>query len=237
MLKLNQMESLLTAPPPKKSNKHLIVALIVVLAIIVVALIVFMTYPFVMAATNHAYRNISGLTEPKQEIITPKNIKLSGPDWIATAKQVATYEIDGLVVGVTDYNSSILYDRVVPRDVAIAWGEAAAHNNVISWDHGDREITSSYTVYASWVIDTPNEELASQYSNNHLVYENDNVKAKALKIQRGDHVKITGHLVDLTITDPADNQARYELTTSLLRNDYGDHSCEVILVSNIEIID
>ncbi len=231
------MESLLTAPPPKKNNKHLIVALIVVLAIVVVAIIIFLAFPFIMMATNHAYRNISDLPEPKQELITPKNIKLSGPDWSATAKQVATYEIEGLVVGVTDYDSSILYDRVVPRDVAIAWGEAAAHNNVISWDHGNREITSSYTIYASWVINTPNEELASQYSNNHLVYENDNVKSKALKIQRGDHVKISGHLVDLIITDPTDNQARYELTTSLLRNDYGDHSCEVILVSDVQIID
>ena len=231
------MESLLTAPPPKKNNKHLIVALIVVLAIVVVAIIIFLAFPFIMMATNHAYRNISDLPEPKQELITPKNIKLSGPDWSATAKQVATYEIEGLVVGVTDYDSSILYDRVVPRDVAIAWGEAAAHNNVISWDHGNREITSSYTIYASWVINTPNEELASQYSNNHLVYENDNVKSKALKTQRGDHVKISGHLVDLIITDPTDNQARYELTTSLLRNDYGDHSCEVILVSDVQIID
>lgn len=231
------MESLLTAPPPKKNNKHLIVALIVVLAIVVVAIIIFLAFPFIMMVTNHAYRNISDLPEPKQELITPKNIKLSGPDWSATAKQVATYEIEGLVVGVTDYDSSILYDRVVPRDVAIAWGEAAAHNNVISWDHGNREITSSYTIYASWVINTPNEELASQYSNNHLVYENDNVKSKALKIQRGDHVKISGHLVDLIITDPTDNQARYELTTSLLRNDYGDHSCEVILVSDVQIID
>ena len=231
------MESLLTAPPPKKNNKHLIVALIVVLAIVVVAIIIFLAFPFIMMATNHAYRNNSDLPEPKQELITPKNIKLSGPDWSATAKQVATYEIEGLVVGVTDYDSSILYDRVVPRDVAIAWGEAAAHNNVISWDHGNREITSSYTIYASWVINTPNEELASQYSNNHLVYENDNVKSKALKIQRGDHVKISGHLVDLIITDPTDNQARYELTTSLLRNDYGDHSCEVILVSDVQIID
>ena len=231
------MESLLTAPPPKKNNKHLIVALIVVLAIVVVAIIIFLAFPFIMMVTDHAYRNISDLPEPKQELITPKNIKLSGPDWSATAKQVATYEIEGLVVGVTDYDSSILYDRVVPRDVAIAWGEAAAHNNVISWDHGNREITSSYTIYASWVINTPNEELASQYSNNHLVYENDNVKSKALKIQRGDHVKISGHLVDLIITDPTDNQARYELTTSLLRNDYGDHSCEVILVSDVQIID
>jgi len=232
------MESLLTAPPPpKKVNKNVVIALIIVFLFIVAAIVVFMTFPFIRSATNHGYRTLSGLTEPKQEIITPKIIKLSGPDWSASAKQVATYEIDGLVVGVTDYNSSNLYDRVVPRDIAIAWGDAAAHNDVINWQHGNREISSSYSIYASWFINTPNEELASQYSNNHLVYENDSVKSKALKVMRGDHVIIKGHLVDLVITDPTDNQARYELTTSLQRNDYGDSSCEVLLVSSIQIVD
>lgn len=231
------MESLLTAPPPpKQTSKHVIIALVLIFLFIVVAIIFFMIFPFIRSTTSHAYRNISGLTEPKQEIITPKIIKLSGPDWSASAKQVATYEIDGLVVGVTDYNSPNLYDRVVPRDIAIAWGEAAAHNDVINWQHGNREISSSYSVYASWFINVPNEELASQYSNNHLIYESDALKAKALTIMRGDHVKITGHLVDLIITDPSDNQARYELTTSLQRNDYGDSSCEVLLVSDIQIL-
>ena len=118
-----------------------------------------------------------------------------------------------------------------------SWGDMAAHNNLITWERSHREMNAEVSLFAEIVIGKKYDELFSQYSNNHLIFNDDSVRETALSVKRGDHIIITGSLVDVTIRDNNDRNAYYKLTSSLRRDDDGDDSCEVILVTDIKILD
>ena len=225
-----------SAPKPK-INKYVIILLIILLVVILIATAVF-SYPFILAATNREYRTIDNIPAPIQNSVAGNvSTRLSGSNWSANAKHLASYQIEGLVVGLDDYTSNSLYDRVSPRDISLAWGDMAAHNNLITWERSHREMNAEVSLFAEIIIGKKYDELFSQYSNNHLIFNDDSIRETALSVKRGDHIKITGFLVDATIRDNNDRNAYYKLTSSLRRDDEGDDSCEVILVTEVKILD
>lgn len=223
--------------PKSKTRKYVIILLVILLIVILIIVAVF-SYPFILAATSREYRTIDNIPSPIQNSVSGNvSTRLSGSNWSANAKHLASYQIEGLVVGLDDYTTNSLYDRVSPRDISLAWGDMAAHNNLITWERSHREMNAEVSLFAEIVIGKKYDELFSQYSNNHLIFNDDSVRETALSIKRGDHIIITGSLVDVTIRDNNDRNAYYKLTSSLRRDDDGDDSCEVILVTDIKILD
>ena len=152
--------------PKTKRTTKVLVAILVGLAIIIAALC---ATPFVLAATVREFRTINDVPAPTQTKVEVGTATVSGSGWKANMRYLASYEIQGLVVGLDDYNSDSLYDRAAPRDLSIAWGDMAAHSNLIVWLRGQREMSAEITKMSEWIIGKKYDELVTQYSNNHLI--------------------------------------------------------------------
>ena len=227
-----------TATTISPKAKNYIKILVIILIVIVLIAIGIFCYPFILAATNREYRTIADIPEPTQNLTSSNTTtRITGTNWTANAKHLASYQIEGLVVGVEDYDGNSLYDKISPRDISIAWGDMAAHNNLITWKRGHREMNAEVTILAEWLIGKNYDQLFSQYSNNHLIFNDESIQRATASVKRGDHIKMSGFLVDVTIRETSERGAYYKLTSSLHRDDEGDGSCEVILVTDIQILD
>jgi len=223
-------------PAPDKITKRNTLILFICFLLVLGTTIWLLARPFILAQFVREYRTIEGISTPTQ-ITTTGHTNLTGDGWTGTAVHHAKYIIKGLVVGTASYNSSYLYDQISPRDISLAWGDMAAHSNLIKWTRGHREITASINALAHWYIDKDYSELFQQYSNNHLVFTDTEVLQQAEQVKVGDYIKITGYLVDVKAHKKTDPGITYELTTSLTREDEGTASCEVILVEKLEWLD
>ena len=138
--------------PKSKTRKYVIILLVILLIVILIIVAVF-SYPFILAATSREYRTIDNIPSPIQNSVSGNvNTRLSGSNWSANAKHLASYQIEGLVVGLDDYTTNSLYDRVSPRDISLAWGDMAAHNNLITWERSHREMNAEVSLFAEIVI-------------------------------------------------------------------------------------
>ena len=77
-------------------------------------------------------------------------------------------------------------------------------------------------------------DVSRQSANNHLIPSNDEIRKQIAKIKTGDHVIITGYLVD--IRAEKDNGDYKIWKTSTSREDVGGGSCEIIYVTGIQIL-
>ena len=135
--------------PKTKRTTKVLIAILVSLAIIIAALC---ATPFVLAATVREFRTINDVPAPTQTKVEVGTATVSGSGWKDNMRYLASYEIQGLVVGLDDYNSDSLYDRAAPRDLSIAWGDMAAHSNLIVWLRGQREMSAEITKMSEWII-------------------------------------------------------------------------------------
>lgn len=220
--------------PKTKRTTKVLIAILVGLAIIIAALC---ATPFVLAATVREFRTINDVPAPTQTKVEVGTATVSGSGWKANMRYLASYEIQGLVVGLDDYNSGSLYDRAAPRDLSIAWGDMAAHSNLIVWLRGQREMSAEITKMSEWIIGKKYDELVTQYSNNHLIPKDQKILAQIKNVKRGDYVKLKGYLVDLILRDTSEPSVYYELKSSLTRDDTGDNACEVMYVTDVELLD
>ena len=207
---------------------------LVALVLIVVG---FVSLPFILSITVREYRVIKGIPAPIQIPVRNGSDSISGPNWTANISFLASYEIQGLVVGVDDYSGNSLYDRIAPRDISLAWGDMAEHNNLIAWQRGEREMNAEVNSLSEWVIGKKYDELFSQYSNNHLIPKDNTILSEIRGVKRGDYIKLKGYLVNVKMYDKMEHGAYYELKSSLVRDDDGDSSCEVMYVIDLEYLD
>ena len=220
-----------------EQSKKITRILIAVLVAIILAIACLALAPTVLAMTVCEYRVISGVSEPVQTAVKTGVLRLSGDTWSGSAKYLAEYRIKGLVIGAEHYSSNSLYDRVSPLDISLAWGEAAAHNNLIRWQRGNRQMEARVSKMAEWMIGEQASEIFTQYSNNHIIVDDDMLRSKLMNVSVGDYIELSGYLVDVTIHDRDDQSAYYELKSSLRRDDSGDNSCEVLYVTRMEQLD
>ena len=217
----------------KRTTKRLVVVLILIVIIIGGCI----STPFILSLTVREYRTIKDIPAPTQVPISGGATSVAGSDWSATMIYLAEYDIRGLVVGVDDYDGSSLYDRMVPRDISIAWGDMAANNNLIFWQRGEREMNAEVNVLAELLIGKKYDELFRQYSNNHIIPKDDEILRQIKVIKRGDYVRLKGYLVEVKGRDRNEPGVYYQLTSSLTRDDNGDSSCEVMYVTDVELLD
>ena len=145
------------------------------------------------------------------------------------------YSLDGIVVSYHDADdfSDIWHhgdwkDFINLRDLCVVWGK-----NVDSGVYLEMEFhNDSWTCWYSW----PNREVGerfqkSQLSNNHLLIDDDALKARLMQAEPGDQIRLTGMLAEYS--NPANGFFR---STSTTRMDTGNGACETIYVTGFEIV-
>ncbi len=216
--------------PVRKKRFVLNQKLLVILSVCFVIILLLMFVPKIGIR-----RGISGIGEPVQEETTGyTEIDVGGYE--VSIYKLYTYEIEALVVHTKNYYGTGLDKKLAPKDVALAWGDVAKYNDTINfhWRQGQRR--------CYWRLNAHDLDYiggigyaASHFSNNHLIASNKSVKRKIKKLKKGDHVVITGFLVNIDAENESGKSYIWDTSTS--RDDEGDGACELIYVTDVKWLD
>ena len=141
---------------------------------------------------------------------------------------VQGFGIEALVLSRRDYGDAGDLGALVPTDLALAWGDVstpgwARHLRVTQ---GERLYRWSFPPGVG--MDQGTVEISS--ANMHIMPATEAISGQIASLGRGDVVRITGFLVDISRTD-----ADFSWKTSRTREDVGRGACEIILVTGVEI--
>ncbi|MBR6221947.1 MAG: hypothetical protein IKQ71_00765 [Lachnospiraceae bacterium] len=147
-----------------------------------------------------------------------------------------TYDIDALVLSAHSYSGSSVGDKLSPKDLALGWGTVAEHNKDvnISWSQSGRWYHWSCKSIDELAPVGGENGVITQSANTHLIPKDDTIKKIVKKIKTGDHVKLKGYLV--SIEGKKADGSTFTWNSSTTREDTGDGSCEVMYVTNVEIV-
>ena len=179
-------------------------------------------------------RAVAGLEEPVQtEAEGTVKLHHDGYDIVLTYR--AAYETDALVVHKKNYSSG-LTGYLAPVDLALAWGDVAAYNTKIDfhWSQSGRWYFWNVDSYEELAPVGDESDVTRQSANTHIIPANGAVRRKIKRIRRGDRVKLKGYLVDMDAENSKGDKRWWH--TSLMRTDMGDGSCEVMYVTDAEIV-
>jgi len=142
------------------------------------------------------------------------------------------YSARGLVVSEYDAQNWLDFshkkDPAQTKDLCLIWG-TNIQNGIyrdLQYKHGE------FTCYIYWDQNQSQKFNGLQFANNHLIPKNGNLAKLIKSAHIGDQVKITGQLVNYEILD-TNGKIISTRDTSTIRDDQG---CEIILVSNFEMI-
>ncbi|MCR4715622.1 MAG: hypothetical protein K5656_00440 [Lachnospiraceae bacterium] len=178
---------------------------------------------------------IANIPEPIQTEARGQT-KMTIDDIEATINYLYSYDIDALVVHTKNYSGSGVEAKFAPKDLALAWGDVAAHNKDIDfhWSQSNRWYFWRVKSYDELAPVGNEEDVSRQSSNNHVIAADDAVRSTVKKIRTGDHVHLKGYLINLEATDSKGGIYTWNSSTS--RTDSGDHSCELIYVTEASIV-
>ena len=207
-----------------RKNLHSIIIFVVLLIIVIICII----SPHI--GKDYITEDINSIKEPIQRdynsttIIKENNTKIN-------VELLYYYEITGLAVATHNYLPTKISNKISPYDVGIVWGELYNNDNWrnLKWIETGNRFLYWQVKDKEWYQEFGTIE--GQYSNNHLIPSDDKIKKKIKKIQKGDIVKITGYLVNLSWNDEKGDYNWYSSTT---RSDTGDGACELIYVTDVK---
>ncbi len=172
--------------------------------------------------------------EPKQVPVSMEPLTLEREGLTTKIFPLYTYELWGLVV--SDYDSenwldfSHKEDPFNIKDFCAVWGENAIsgiyHN--IKYDHG--EFSCSYQPKDQKDFGSFQKFSSAQISNSHLIPGSDRVYREMKKATVGDQIYFSGYLVRYTLGEHGFRG------TSTVRTDTGNGACEVVYVTDFEIL-
>jgi len=164
----------------------------------------------------------------------PEPFEVSRKNVTYTVTPLASYELWGLIVS---YHHSASFidishrqwnDFLNTKDICVIWGPNIQTGVYKRMRFSNRDFTCYYRY-----PDRETGELftESALSNNHLLPADPLVAATVLKARTGDQVHFKGWLVSYGIKG-----APYARRSSLTRNDRGNGACEVVYVTEFEIL-
>lgn len=163
----------------------------------------------------------------------PFSIMMNKQQYDVTPK--FNYELTGVVVsynnadGFTDiWHHDIWKDFINVRDLCVIWG-----SNVSTGIYKKVSFTSdTWTCWFSWPErQTTHDFQFTGISNNHLLVDDNRLKAALLNAEMGDVVHFKGLLVDYK--NDANDPVRH---TSVTRLDTGNGACEVVYLDEFDVI-
>lgn len=145
----------------------------------------------------------------------------------ATLEFLANYTIQARVLSKETYYLDRFAD-IAPIDLALGWQEMS--NTAVLKQLNISQADRFY--FFRWKDPAPlNPQLMAQESANvHIIPANDFIKNKIKKLREGQLIQISGKLVQATQADGA------KIISSLSRDDTGAGACEVIYVTDIQLI-
>jgi hypothetical protein len=145
--------------------------------------------------------------------------------WTLTVR--ADYQITARVLGRESYHFDALAD-LIPEDLALGWGPMSDSHNLQTI-----EISQSNRFYywnASAGTRIGREAIISHSANTHVIPQNSEIQRQLSRLRPGQVVTLRGQLVD-----GLRNDGRW-IKTSLVRDDTGPGACEVLLVTEIDVM-
>lgn len=164
----------------------------------------------------------------------PELFEVSRKDVTYTVTPLFSYELWGMIVSYHDAASFIdvshklWNDYINVKDVCVIWGKNVETGVYKRMTFRNRDFTCFYRY--------PDRETAELFtenclSNNHLLPADPLVAAAVRKARKGDQVHFKGWLVSY-----GQKGAPYSRGSSTVRNDRGNGACEVVYVTEFEIL-
>ncbi|MEI7918317.1 MAG: hypothetical protein WCH58_02940 [Candidatus Saccharibacteria bacterium] len=185
---------------------------------------------------DNKYVSSASLAEPVQDTSDDSySISFKSGNYDYAVNPLFNYTITGVVVSKHDYNPADTdIERPIRYDLCIVWGKNVSEKTYVSPDisFSQSQRFCNYSFHNSPTFYTP------QISNSHIVTTSSAVLDKLQSINPGDEVKITGQLVNLSVTGNDSNGQMVNNTwkSSTDRKDTGAGACEVIYVDSVDIL-
>jgi hypothetical protein len=175
--------------------------------------------------------------EPKQVAVRDKAFRVNVEGVEYDIQPRFSYDLYGVVVELHHSDSWWEYahaewnDHVNIVDLCVVWGGSATSGVY-------RELSYEHTQWECWYR-TSSREVFEQFSgnelsNNHLITEDARLAKKMKEVRIGDQVRFTGYLADYTTY--MNGQATGTRTTSTVRTDSGEGACEVVYVTDLQVL-
>ena len=173
--------------------------------------------------------------EPRQtaEAIPELNLDIDGFQY--TLEPSYRYDLQGVVVSYYDsdtwYDISHQNDPGNIRDLCVVWGRNVSSGiyREVKYESGEFTCTFRWSTALNPPFDI------YQGANNHVLPANEDVARKIRSVVRGDQIRMQGYLADYTVMDPESGN-RYGRRTSTTRQDRGNGACEIVYVTDLEIL-
>jgi len=157
---------------------------------------------------------------PDVEILTIEGDK--GP---VELQLLATYTISAAVKSIEDYTTDFT-SQISPRDFALAWADINKPKIDRYVSYSQKERWYYFTVKGGSNVDIDYVDLHS--ANTHIIPANDKVTSLVKEVMVDDYITMEGYLVNAIFVNGS-------WSSSLVREDTGDGSCEILYVTNITI--
>jgi hypothetical protein len=164
----------------------------------------------------------------------PEPFEVTRKDITYTVTPLFNYELWGMIVSYHDSASFIdlshklWNDYINVKDVCVIWGKNVETGVYKRMTFRNRDFTCFYRY--------PDQETGELFtenalSNNHLLPADPFVTASVERARKGDQVRFKGWLVSY-----GQKGAPYSRGSSTVRNDRGNGACEVVYVTEFEIL-
>lgn len=175
------------------------------------------------------------LKSPVQKKIDHEPIKITSHSINYLLKPLYSYQLEGVIVSLSnaDQIGNIWHHRrwkdfINIRDLCVIWGK-----NVTSNIYQSLRFTSDS--WTCWVSAKNRQTFGlfnlQEFSNNHLLINDDDIKKLLMSSDIGDQIRIKGMLVNYKNIENGISR-----NTSITRNDKGNGACETIYVTDFEIL-
>jgi hypothetical protein len=159
--------------------------------------------------------------DPRQTDV-PDGEKLRLGRWTLTVR--AHYQVTARILARERYHFDSLSD-LIPEDLALGWGPMSDNRILRTID-----ISQSNRFYywrTSVPAPLPRDAIITHSANTHVIPRNSLIARQLSRLRPGQVVTLTGELVDGARDDGL------WIRTSMVRNDTGAGSCEVLLVDDV----
>lgn len=197
-----------------------------ILGVLLVVAVAFFAYTQFFAVKQISIAGLPGPTLSKETGSDKRDVT----GYEVTFNHKKGFKTDALVVNSKKYNESGIKNGISPVDVVLAWGSIAENNGEtdFAWTITDRAYSFSSTTSFE------ESEIIKHSSLNHLIGQTDSVTSQIKKLRAGDHVKISGYLVDITAEPQIGEIVKWNTSTKF--SDKGLNSSEIVYVTSLEVI-
>ena len=197
-----------------------------ILGVLLVIAVAYFAYTQFFAVKQISIAGLPGPTLSKESGSDKRDVT----GYEVTFNHKKGFKTDALVVGVEKYNEAGIKNGISPVDVILAWGSIAEKNGEtdFAWKITER----AYSFSSSTSFDET--EIIRHSSLNHLIGQTDSVTAQLKKLKIGDHVKISGYLVDISAEPQMGDIVKWNTSTKF--SDKGLDSSEIVYVTSLEVI-